>query len=606
MMTKFYAFLFFSLTLFSTHSLLAGNKDGRIYMYARLTAAQEVATPAVNSKAKGLVTFILAEDYKTMTIHGVFDSLSGPVANCHFHTGAFGVIGPVVLDLKPLVKGNQISGTVTVTKAMLAAIQNEALYINVHTATYTAGEMRGQVYIESDTHFAAVMIGANEVPANTTTGSGLGSFVLNYAENKIEYKVLVTGLTGAITNAHFHYGAAGTARAGNVVYPLTWVGNTLTGTVDITNAAFVDSLFFGQVYINVHTTANGGGEIRGQVLYAGAVAFDAFATGDGYVPAKVSSGKALAVGWLTPEMDSLNYYVMYDSITPSNAHFHTGYMGVNGGIIVPITAVAGTKFYSARTGIKPDTLARILRGESYLNIHTTLNSGGEIRGQTSTSVREGLVANLCGKQEVPAVNGTALGAGFLSIDRNKTLGHVEVVTNGLTANATAGHIHFAPKGSSAGVIYDLGITGATGNGARLLLTIPRTTLADSMINGIGYYNVHTTANGGGEIRGQIGKDLQSECLPVGTFELNGERLSVKVYPNPLLDALNVVFDSNDAFDAQVVVSDLLGRPMMTKKADILRGVNQINMSVGSLPSGVYFIQMKNNNRIFFTEKVIKE
>jgi hypothetical protein len=602
-MKKLYFFLF--LAILSINTLLAGNKDGRIYMYARLSAAQEVATPAVNSKAKGLVTFVLAEDYKTMTIYGVFDSLSGAVTNCHFHTGRAGANGSSVLDLKPLVKGNQISGTVTVTKAMLAAINSDAFYINVHTAAYTAGEMRGQVYYETDVHFASVLFGTNEVPANTTTGSGLGSFVLNLAGSKLEYKILVTGLTGAITSAHLHFGAAGTARPSNVAYPLIYTGNTLSGTLDI-SAAFLDSLYYGQVYVNIHTAANGGGEIRGQVLFTSQVAFDAFATGNGYVPAKVSSGKAIAIGWMTPELDSLNYYVMYDSIVPSNAHFHAGAMGASGSVIVPITAIVGTNFYSGRAGIKPDTLAKILRGESYLNIHTAANTGGEIRGQTSTSVREGLVANLCGKQETPAVNGTAIGAGFLSIDRNKTLGHVEVATSGLTANATMGHIHFAPKGASAGATYDLAITGVTGNGARLLLNIPRTTLADSMVNGIGYFNVHTAANASGEIRGQIGKDWQSECLPVGTFELNGEKLSVKVFPNPLLDALNVVFESNDAFDAQLIVSDLLGRQILSKKVDILRGVNQANMSVNNLSNGIYFVQLSNNGRILFTEKVIKE
>jgi hypothetical protein len=605
-MKKFYLFLLISFSIFTINSLFAGNKDGRIYMHARLSASQVVATPAINSKAKGLVTFTLGEDSKTLTVFGVFDSLSSAINNCHLHAGTAGVSGGVVLNLLPLVKGNVISGTVTVTKAILAAINSNAIYINVHTANFTGGEMRGQVYYESDLHFASVMRGgANAVPVNTSTGSGLGSFVLNYAGTKLEYKVLVTGLTGAITLAHLHYGAAGVS--GGIAYPLAYTGNTLAGTLTV-SAAFLDSLYSGNVYVNIHTAANGGGEIRGQVLYTSQVAFDAFATGDNYVPAKVSSGKAIAVGWMTPELDSLNYYVLYDSITPNNAHFHAGAQGVNGGVIVPITAVAGTKFYSGRAPIQPDTLAKILRGESYLNIHTPTNAGGEIRGQTFTSVREGLVANLCGKQEVPAVNGTAIGAGLLTIDRNKTDAHVEVVSNGLTTNATLGHIHIGAKGVGNGGIYvDLRITGgSTGNAVSGFFTIARTTLADTLVSGLSYFNLHTTANPNGEIRGQIAKDLQSECLTTGTFEVNGEQMTVKVYPNPLHDAMTVDFNSNAAFDAQVVVSDLLGRSMLSKKADILRGANQINVSVNNLPSGVYFVQLKSNNRILFTEKVIKE
>ena len=142
-MKKNYTFFFSFISFISISSLFAANKDGRIMMYARLSAAQEA--PAVNTKAKGLVTFTLEEDYKTLTIYGVFDSLSGLVTNCHFHTGGFGVNGGVVLNLLPLVKGNQISGQVTVTKAILAAINGYGIYINVHTAANPNGEMRGQI-----------------------------------------------------------------------------------------------------------------------------------------------------------------------------------------------------------------------------------------------------------------------------------------------------------------------------------------------------------------------------------------------------------------------------------------------------------------------------
>ncbi|MBL7815247.1 MAG: CHRD domain-containing protein [Saprospiraceae bacterium] len=600
-MKKLYLLLLVATSFLSLNTLSAGNKDGRILMYARLSGANEV--PAVSTKAKGLVTFTLEEDYKTLSVYGVFDSLSGAVTGCHFHSGARGVNGGVVVNLISLVKGNVISGKVTITKDILAAINNFGIYMNVHTAANPGGEIRGQVNVETDLHFAAVMRGANEVPAVTTSGLGLGSFVLNYAYSRLEYRILVTGLSGNISAAHLHFGALG--ANGPVAYPLSFSGNTLTGFVDV-NSAFVDSLFSGKVYVNVHTAANPGGEIRSQLTFSNQVAFDAWAIGANEVPATTSTGKALAIGWMTSSLDSLDYLVVYDSITPTAAHFHIGAAGVNGGVVVGFTPVSGLKAYSARVAIKPDTLAKILRGDIYMNIHTSANPGGEIRGQTNTVVREGLVSNLCGKQEVPALGVTGVGAGLLSIDRNKTLGHAEVQAIGLTGNATAGHIHIGAKGVSGGVVVNLSITGASANGASGIFNIPRTTFADSLTNGLMYYNVHTSANTGGEIRGQIAKDLQSECLPTGTFELNGEALTVKVYPNPLLDALNVAFDSNDAFEAQVVVSDLLGRSLMSKNVDILRGSNQIQMPVHNLSNGVFFVQLRSNNRILFTEKVVKE
>ena len=221
-------------------------------------------------------------------------------------------------------------------------------------------------------------------------------------------------------------------------------------------------------------------------------------------------------------------------------------------------------------------------------------------------MREGLVANLCGKQEVPTINGTALGVGMLSIDRNKTNGHVELLTTGLTSNATLGHIHLGAKGVTGGIYVNLGVTGVSGNGASGGFPIARTTLADTLINGLSYFNVHTAANPNGEIRGQINKTVQSECLPVGIYELNGEKLSVKVFPNPVHDAVNLDFESNDAFAAQIVVSDVLGRTMSSKKVDILRGANQMVLPVEGLSRGIYFIQLRTNSRVLFTEKVVKE
>ena len=598
-MKKFDLFSFILISLFSINSLFAANKDGRIMMYARLSAAQEV--PAVNTKAKGLVTFTLEEDYKTLTIYGVFDSLSGPVTNCHFHTGGFGVNGGVVLNLLPLVKGNQISGQVTVTKAILAAINGYGIYINVHTAANPNGEMRGQINYENDLHFIAVMTGANEVPAVTTAGLGLASVILS--QSKLEYKILVTGLSGPITAAHIHFGVAG--KAGNIAYPLTFSGNSLIGTLDV-NGNFIDSLYSTRTYVNVHTAANPNGEIRAQIGFATQVAFDAYATGANEVPATTSTGKALAIGWMSPELDSMNYLAIFDSIVPTNAHFHTGIAGANGGVIYTFTPIVGVNGYMGRVGIKPDTLSKILRGGIYLNLHTAANPNGEIRGQAFTSVREGLVANLCGKQEVPTINGTALGVGMLSIDRNKTNGHVELLTTGLTSNATLGHIHLGAKGVTGGIYVNLGVTGVSGNGASGVFPIARTTLADTLINGLSYFNVHTAANPNGEIRGQINKTVQSECLPVGIYELNGEKLSVKVFPNPMHDAVNLDFESNDAFAAQIIVSDVLGRTMSSKKVDILRGSNQMVLSVDGLSRGIYFIQLRTNSRVLFTEKVVKE
>ena len=600
-MKKLYNCLLGLMLLSFSTAIFAGNKDGRILVSARLSGAQEV--PAVTTIAKGLVTFMIEEDYKTVTIHGVFDSLSGPVTACHFHVGAAGATGGVTLDLFSLVKGNRILGKITLTPALLNNIMSGKIYINVHTAANTGGEIRGQLKVETDDHYVALLLSANEVPAISSTASGLGSIVISQDLKKLEYKILVTNLTGAITVAHLHFGAAGVA--GGVAYPLSFNGRYLSGTIDI-NQAFLDSLALGKVYANIHTAANSGGEVRGQLQKFTPLGFDALALGANELPTPVvTNAKALAFGFINTTMDSINYIVMTDSLTSTIYHFHFGAATVAGGVWAGLTqSTTAPQFYTAIIPVKADTIARILRGEIYVNIHTAANGGGEVRGQLNTSVREGLTTNLCGAQEAPTPNAAVgIGAGMVSIDRNKTNVHVELVTNALTGNAAAGHIHAGAKGASGGVV--IGFPSVAGNQVSGFFNVPRTTFADSITNGLAYLNVHTAAFGGGEIRGQLGKGLVTECLNTATFEVNGQILTAKIFPNPTSGTVNIQFEAPENFDAQIIVSDLIGRKISTKNVQILRGSNSVEVDANQLTNGVYFIQMRNETRLFFTDKIVK-
>ena len=591
--------------LFCTNSSVFANKDGRVLLTAQLSGSQEV--PAVNTKAKGLVTFILEED-RSMTINGVFDSLSGPVTNCHFHKGVVGVSGGVVLGLFTYVKGNRIYGKVPAASVqpILLAMMKDSIYFNVHTAANTGGEIRGQVTVQTDTHYWTLMGGFNEVPVVNSTGLGLASVVISKNQSKVEYKVVATGLTGAITAAHFHYGAADVA--GGVAYALTINGNVLSGTIDLTDTKFIDSLKAGKVYVNIHTAANTGGEIRGQLAKVdGIIGFDALLDGSQEVPAVSSTANALMVGWTNYGLDSMQYAVLYNGLTPTAAHFHNGVVGVNGGVVVGLTAYsrAPTLAYVDKIALSTLNFTKFLKGEIYVNIHTAANTGGEIRGQVSTVLHEGMVADLCSAQENPPTNSKASGAGFLSVDRNKIYGYYSVVTNGLTANATAAHIHKGAKGANGGVYQ--GFTSVGNNAYSGTFKFTTTTAADSSINDLMYMNVHTAANTGGEIRGQLVKALTPDCLPTSAvFELNGQSFVAKIYPNPSTEYLNIEFGSNQLMDAQIRITDLLGRNVIQKNIAIENGENQFNFNLNTLSKGLYFLNIQNEGKIIFTEKIVKE
>jgi hypothetical protein len=112
----------------------------------------------------------------------------------------------------------------------------------------------------------ATMSGAKEVPPKASGGSGTASVWYNEGTRGLQWTVTFTGLSGPATAAHFHGPAAPDANAG-VVLPLGAGAPTspVSGTATLTEAQAAD-LMAGKWYVNVHTQANPGGEIRGQVV----------------------------------------------------------------------------------------------------------------------------------------------------------------------------------------------------------------------------------------------------------------------------------------------------------------------------------------------------
>ena len=123
--------------------------------------------------------------------------------------------------------------------------------------------------------FVATMLPSNEIPPKTTTGTGVATFVDKGSE--IDWTMELTNMTGVFAS-HIHLGDA--ATVGPVIFNLFIPNGTNTATLNgvvgsgtITNANNIaislDSLRVlfnnGHAYVNVHTTANSGGEIRAQV-----------------------------------------------------------------------------------------------------------------------------------------------------------------------------------------------------------------------------------------------------------------------------------------------------------------------------------------------------
>lgn len=113
--------------------------------------------------------------------------------------------------------------------------------------------------------------GMQESPAVTTSGSGTMDYDYDKSTKMFHYTIRWNNLSGAPTGMHIHGPAARGANAG-VLSGISGFTNTVTGSVsgmvmiDNVNLKETD-LLAGTWYVNIHTSANAGGEIRGQIEF---------------------------------------------------------------------------------------------------------------------------------------------------------------------------------------------------------------------------------------------------------------------------------------------------------------------------------------------------
>jgi CHRD domain len=110
----------------------------------------------------------------------------------------------------------------------------------------------------------ATLDGKSETPPNASTGAGTADIDYDAASKKLTWKLTYSGLSGPATAAHFHGPAEVGKNAGVAVAIPNATTSPNEGSATLTDAQAAD-LLAGKYYVNVHTAANPGGEIRGQV-----------------------------------------------------------------------------------------------------------------------------------------------------------------------------------------------------------------------------------------------------------------------------------------------------------------------------------------------------
>ncbi len=569
--------------------------------------------PAVVSSGLGALNLEVSGGELIVT--GAFSGLSGDfdasvAGGAHLHAGPAGRNGGIQLPLMADVEADLKSGVFTagnntfeLTDELRVALENRALYANIHTTLYPGGELRGQAVGQPQMVFRAGLSGAGEVPAVTSFAGGAVIAEL-YNDSILVVSGSFSGLESALATdvgggAHIHIGFPG--ENGGVAFPLTAITapGGQSGVFLPEDNTFVlrpveNFLLVGRaLYVNIHSLENPSGEIRGQLLLESQTVFNGVLSGIFEVPEVVTS----AYGNVQAELSGNRLTLTGSFIGLSSpvatdinggGHIHSGFAGATGGIAFPLSLnisddmLGGGIFPDLNTfELTPEQVQQARERAFYVNIHTEDNPTGELRAQLVNEAAAYFVAPLSGASEIPPVRTGASGMMILEVNSSSAIGTGSVMNlSSPVATDIAGgaHIHLGYAGQNGPVSTLLGFNPDNG-----IFTAGDNSF--SITEGWGdtlrmrryYVNVHTENTPSGEVRGQLlplartyftaSANGQNAVQPVATDGLGGLKLELT---DTLLTLTGAFSGLTGDFDAMVAGGSHLhiGSPGETGGLDI--------------------------------------
>lgn len=379
--------------------------------------------------------------------------------------------------------------------------------------------------------FEAILSGAHVMPSAQTRASGL--VVATLDDNQL-----------ALSGAFSGLGSDVSAQAGPVLQlALAGEGDgvslfdlTATLSADRRNGSFthenntflltaeqVTALFDRRLSILIRTEARPDGELRGQLLPAGAdQLLRAVLSGRAVRPSTASGAYGMVIAerfgntlTLSGAFAALEADVLRNA---SGARVHQGLIGTNGDPLFDLNLTLETDRRGGtfeqrenRFVLTNEQIQLLDNGLTYLVIRTDDARDGEIRGQLLPFSQRVFEVALSGDNEVPPVPGTATG-GLTATLESATLA-VSGTFGGLASDVdlsirNGAHIHQAAPNANGAILFELATVltadrrgGSFANGANQL-TLPPEALS-ALFDGDLYVNIHTVDNPGGALRGQL-------------------------------------------------------------------------------------------------------
>ena len=351
----------------------------------------------------------------------------------HVHRGGRGVNGPIVLDSGLGTPVASTAGTVALRVPVVAGVADEVIanpagfYVNLHTSANPNGAMRGQLIAADKLVFLTRVTPENVLPPVTGLDArGVAAVTLLGARDEqglltcaeIFFDLDYTGFPGdtRFTGLHVHAGGRDVRGPATINATLASPTPGVGGAGSLRYAAEIDLNDVGQFntvtglyqnpqlfYADLHTAANPGGAIRGQLLRADTASFSLSLLPRNEVPAVDADASAEAGLTLhalrSPEgaaVAGLAEFDVHPRFSAGTAftglHVHNGVAGANGpvtidsGIRMPAPPAGSDGLFERaviQTPVSVAALDSVLRNPAlhYLNLHTSAQPGGAVRAQ---------------------------------------------------------------------------------------------------------------------------------------------------------------------------------------------------------------------------------
>jgi hypothetical protein len=233
-----------------------------------------------------------------------------------------------------------------------------------------------------------VEVTAAEVfPRTNSAATGTGQLTFNLVTGAVSGGVTVTGINATV--AHIHNGIAGTDGPVIVDFvqsgtdPNRWdveTGGALT-------ADQVNALLAGQLYVNVHSAANPGGEIRGQIKPQGIALAIAGLDGSNVVPPATNTADGFAAMTINENTNMATVHVRTSGVDDATeAHVHNAPVGENAAaplLTLMKDPTAATHWSVEQQSITQADRDALANDRLYVDVHTPGAPNGALRGQLS-------------------------------------------------------------------------------------------------------------------------------------------------------------------------------------------------------------------------------